>query len=58
MLEGTEVLYCYSTAVATAFSKSKLKLGKKGNYFSLNFPQMAHGTNCPTTKFELRHHVR
>jgi len=29
MLEGTEVLHCYSTAITTAFSKKKLQLGKK-----------------------------
>lgn len=57
MLEVTKVLHCYSTAIATAFSKQKLKLGKKGNYFFLNFPQRAHRTNSPATKFELGHHV-
>lgn len=36
MDKGTGVLHYYSTAIATAFSKEKLKK-KKSNYFSLNW---------------------
>lgn len=59
MLEGTEVLRYYGTAITTAVATKKNKIREKRaiNFF-LNFLQMAHRKNSPGTKFELRHHVR